>query len=62
MNYKAICRYLLLLLGWEVPRQNQTVNLGWLLLVLGLGLLSKFKAPEGSLKLAVAYLRGFRKF
>ena len=26
------------MLGLEIPRQSQAVNLGWLLLVLGLGL------------------------
>ena len=29
------------MLGLEVPRLNQAVNLGWLLLVLGLGPLNK---------------------
>ena len=38
MSYKAICRWLLHVLGLEVPRQSQAVNLGWLLLVPGLGL------------------------
>ena len=31
----------LLVLGLEIPRKTQVVNLGWLLLVLGLGSLSK---------------------
>ena len=31
-------RWLLLVLGLEIPRQSQAVNLGWLLLVLGLEL------------------------
>ena len=31
-------RWLLLVLGLEIPRQSQAVNLNWLLLVLGLGL------------------------
>ena len=31
-------RGLLLVLGLEIPRESQAVNLGWLLLVLGLGL------------------------
>ena len=30
-------RWLLLVLGLEIPRQSQAVNLGWLLLVSGLG-------------------------
>ena len=30
-------RWLLLVLGLEIPRQSQAVNLAWLLLVLGLG-------------------------
>ena len=29
------------MLGLEIPRKTQVVNLGWLLLVLGLGSLSK---------------------
>ena len=29
------------MLGLKIPRQRQAVNLGWLLLVLGLGPLSK---------------------
>ena len=29
------------MLGLEIPRQSRIVNLGWLLLVLGLGPLSK---------------------
>ena len=41
LSYKTICKWLLLVLGLEVPRLNQAVNLGWLLLVLGLGPLSK---------------------
>ena len=43
--------WLLFMLGLEIPRRSLSVNLGWLLLVLGLG----------SLRSAVAYLRGFRK-
>ena len=31
-------RWQLLVLGLDIPRQSQAVNLGWLLLVLGLGL------------------------
>ena len=30
-------RWLLVVLGFEIPRRSQAVNLGWLLLVLGLG-------------------------
>ena len=41
MSYKAIYRWLLLVLGLEGPRHSQAMNLGWLLLVLGLGPLSK---------------------
>ena len=37
MSCKAICKWLLVVLGWEVPRRSQTVNLGWLLLVLVMG-------------------------
>ena len=39
--YKAISRWLLLVLGLEVPKPDKTVNQGWLLLVPGLGPLSK---------------------
>ena len=38
LSYKAICRWLLLVLDLEIPRWSQAVNLGWLLLVLNLGL------------------------
>ena len=41
VSYKAICRWLLLVLGLEVPRQGQAVNQGWLLLVPGLGQLNE---------------------
>ena len=41
MSDKAICRRLLLVLGWEDPRRGQAVNQGWLLLVLGLWPLSE---------------------
>ena len=34
-------RWLLLVLGLEIPRQSQTVNLGWLLLMPGQEPLSK---------------------
>ena len=37
MNYKAICRWLLLVLGLEILGQSQAVNLGRLLLVPDLG-------------------------
>ena len=33
ISYKDICSWLLLVLGLEVPRQNQAVKLIWLLLV-----------------------------
>ena len=36
VSYRAICRWLLLVLGLEVPRWSQAANQGWLLLVLGL--------------------------
>ena len=58
MRYKAICRFLLLVLGLEVPSRGQAVNQGQLLLVLGLGLL--IKKYRGSLRPAAACLRGFR--
>ena len=41
MSYKAICRWLLLVLSMEVPRQDQPVKQCWLLLVLGQGPLSE---------------------
>ena len=37
ISYKAICMWLLLVLGLEVSGRGQAVNQGWLLLVLGLG-------------------------
>ena len=37
MSYKVICRWLLLVLGFEVPQRDQAVNQGWLLLMSGLG-------------------------
>ena len=40
-------RWLLLVLGLEIPRQSQAVNLGLLLLVLDLGPLSKFMGAGG---------------
>ena len=36
MSYKAVCKWLLLVLGLEVPRRDQAVNQCWLLLVLSL--------------------------
>lgn len=41
MNYKMICKWLLLMMGLEVPVRGQGGNRGQLLLVLDLGLLSK---------------------
>ena len=41
MNYKAICRWLLLVLGLEVPQRGQAVNQGLLPLLPGLGPLCK---------------------
>ena len=49
------------MLGLEILEQSQVVNLGWLLLVLGLGPLSKRYRAGGLLRLAVACLIGFRK-
>ena len=49
------------MLGLEIARLNQALNLGWLLLVPGQGPLSKRFRSWGSLRLVVAYLRGFRK-
>ena len=40
MNYRAICRWLLVL-GLEGPKRSQALNQGWLPLVLGLEPLSK---------------------
>ena len=40
-SYRAICKWLLPALGLEVPWSGQAANLAWLLLVLGLGPLSK---------------------
>ena len=52
MSYKAICRFLLLVLGLEVPRGGQPVNKGWLLIVLSLGPLSKwYRAHHGQMLL-----------
>ena len=41
MSYRAICRWLLLVLSLEVPRRGQAMNQGWLQLIPGLGPLSK---------------------
>ena len=41
MCYKAICRWLLLVLGLKVPKRGQTANQGWLLLAPGLGPLNE---------------------
>ena len=41
ISYKVICRWLLLVLGLEVPRRDQTVNPSQMLLVLGLGPLAR---------------------
>ena len=41
INYKAFCGWLLFVLGFEVPNRAQVANQGELLLVLGLGPLSK---------------------
>ena len=53
-------RWSLLVPGLEIPRGSQAVNLGWLLLVLGLEPLSKRFRGGGSLRLAVACLIGLR--
>ena len=37
MSYKVICRWLVLVLGLEVPKRGQAVNQDKLLLVLTLG-------------------------
>ena len=44
-----------------MARQSQAVNLGWLLLVQGLGPLNKKYRAGGLLRLAVACLRKFKK-
>ena len=62
MNYKVICRWLLLVLGLEVLRRGQAVNQGQLQLVLGLGLLSnRYRAHKGQM-LIVCDLRTFERF
>ena len=53
-------RWLLLVLGLEIHWQSQAVNPDWLLLVPGLGSLSKSGAG-GSLRAAIACLKEFRK-
>ena len=50
-------RLLLLVLGLEMPRQSQTVDLGGLLLVPDLGPLTSGMGAGSSLRLAVACLR-----
>ena len=40
-EHKATCRWLLLVLGFVVPRRAHALNQDWLLLVLGLGKTSK---------------------
>ena len=54
-------RWLLLVLGLEVPRQSQTVIHSWLLLVPGLDYLARGMGVRGSLRLALARLIGFRE-
>ena len=63
MSYKAIYRWLLPVMGLEIPRQSQPVNLGWLLLVPCLEPLSKWYSgwSWGSLRPDVACLIEFRK-
>ena len=58
MNYIVICRWLLLVLGLEVPRRGQAGNQGLLLLVLHPGPLSK---RHGANRPQAACLREFRK-
>ena len=53
--------WLLLVLVLEIPRQSQAMNLGWLLLVSGWGHLARVTESQGSLRLAVADLRGIMK-
>ena len=49
------------MLGLEISRLSQAVNLGWLLLVLGWDHLAKGMGTGGSLRLSVDCLREFRK-
>ena len=52
MSYKAICRWLLLLLGLEVPTRGQATNQDQLLLGLGLGpLIERYGAHQGQMLL-----------
>ena len=37
-EFESNLRWLLLVIRWKIPRGSQAVNLGWLLLVLALGL------------------------
>ena len=47
MSCKAMCRWLLLVLGVEVLSRNHAVNLGWLLVVPAQGPLSKMYGDWG---------------
>ena len=52
MSYKVILRWLLFVLGLEVPRWGQSLNKCWLLLVLGLGpFRENYRACEGQILL-----------
>ena len=57
ISYKVTGSWLLLVLGLEVPWIGQAMNQGQLLLVLGLGQLTRY---WGLLRPAAACLRGFR--
>ena len=48
-EHKVICRRLLLVLAWEVPRRHQAANQGRLPLALGLGSLSERYGAQESL-------------
>ena len=62
MSYLTIWRWLLLVWGLEAPRQSQT-DPAWLLLVLALGWqLVRGVGAGGSLRLAVACLRGLGRY
>ena len=50
-SYKVICRWLILVLGLEVPRRVQAANQGWLLLVLVLSHLVRDMGHEGQMLL-----------
>ena len=58
ISYKAICRWLLFVLGLEMPRRGQAANHSRLLLVLGLRPLSKMYVAHWP---DAACLRDFRK-